>query len=439
MRRIQSRASHSNQRGFGVVDAMISLVILASVITVRFAMDSRDSDRLWAGRLGHEMRQINDAIASLLSTEPGFPVGTYTDFNFLRHTSCPDGTANMHYLPCAFTVADTLVGRFYIDTVVTQVMNGAGTGTVQFGTSRFGPIQKRDGVNDASIAGVAGAVAQGYSLDVNSPISASTRALYSLDIGTATIEALTTSDPSSDQWLRTGGDNEMAGDLNFTPDGVGEPVFDINGVNDVVAKRFVDHDDENYFVDPAGTSNINNLNMGGNLTINDSSTIGTASGDLNLNGADGVIINPGAGEVVIPGNSPGEGVLSVNDLVVRGFNENFNLSDMLPVYSAQGAFLAGHNDLVAKPECPTGASQIITIGSGFRVGAENADQIVNDRVFSTDYACDGSTSVGSQPLGCQSAPLQADFWTLRYTNPLNQSEYTEDVRVVMTYCFFPRS
>ena len=431
--------------GFALVELMFALVILSVILSIKLMSDQRDSDRIWAGRLGHEIRTYNDGLASLLASEPGFPVGAYLDFNFLRHTSCPDGngTANQHYIPCDFTIATTRLGDFFQSTTVASQPSGVAGVNMLLGTTVIGPISRTPGGSDAAIAGLAGAIAQGYSINVNTPVAATIASRYTLDQPTATITAVTTSNPGDDLWLRTDGANTQNANITFSLDGGGQPRSDIDGVRNVIGQQFVDWDNNAFFVDPAGESemndvNVNQVDVANRVVLEDAAEIATDAGDLNVNGADGVSIDPGIGSVVIEGDNPGEGILDANDVIVRAFNENFVLSDILPNFSMKGGFVAPHHSFVPKPDCPAGSDSKIIIHSGFRVGADGADQVVDQRVFMSEFACDGDDAV--QGPGCDGAvPLFPNSWTVRYLNPANGAEYPDDERIVTTYCRFPQA
>ena len=368
--------SRSRQKGLAVIDIMLWMVIFSIGLTVRAAIDSRQATQTRAINLAGQVREINASLQELLSTQPTFPDGVYVDLDFLRSVDCDvPGTAAQHYLPCQFQLGTMSIGRFFQNITITSTPSAVPGVAVKISTSVFGPFVDRAGVPDPAIAGTVASAASGYTISASSPIVASVRSLYDVDINTAEVIAINTANPVTDQWVRIDGANFMNNHFTFSLDANGLPISGVQNAAFVQAQNFIDWDDPNFNVDPSGTSNLNELKVNGDIEIVGDGSIYNAGVDEDLRlqargGGDIELLTDGAIQLT-PGLDPtdlvyinGTGFISIADAVMR-LNGDINLTNLLPKIAMQSMWIIeGLNNYVEAPACVIGGNPLVIAHNG---------------------------------------------------------------------------
>lgn len=217
---------------------------------------------------GKDSAQIAESLRSFISRNPTAATATYSDLNFLRNVTCTvPGTATEDYYPCDFkqTIG---VGTLRNSPYAINLTNLGATIEAEL---VIGPIT----VNGSARPDLSGEMALAINTaDVKffAPESQSTFLEVENDIATATLTVTTTTAASTDAWLRTDGSNTMNADLTFDSALASRSIVDVNNITGdgiVTMASFADSDDGAFFIDPDGSSSLNEINVN-ELTLNDS-------------------------------------------------------------------------------------------------------------------------------------------------------------------------
>lgn len=437
---IMNRASQS---GFAIIDVMVAITIWTSIWAITATHWQKNDEELWARQIGNELMWVNNAWRDRLSGTPSFPDGVYINWEPLRHTSCAGaggflGTAPDHYLPCNVDITNTVLGRYYFQTVVTSTASGVPGVNVKIATTTTIPIEYSIGSGiTPKLAGQISSYANGFSINKSSPIGATTFTGYSSDVTTAVVTATTTSNPVADSWLRTDGVNFQNAHITYSLGPGGVPQSDLRNARDVISQRLVNWDDPSYFIDLDDTSEMNDINFSGgdaNLTAStgdmnlSTSSAGSdinlsARRDVNITAVDDVVLRPGpsaaANRVIVAGS----GILQARDIFIQNKEGgNVALSQLLPNYSTKAGYRVRHNTLVPKPSCPNGTPKItLHLGnqSGVVEGFTNATRFFQSAGWGKSYyARDAS----------------ATLWRTYVRDTANSTWRSQDYIIAMTHC-----
>ena len=328
------------QQGFGLVEAMIAVMIFSIVLVqaAEFLSFKLNADN--AEDIGHRIASYNSAVASYLNAEPArlaalnppqaLPLGVQNGIGWLQAPPCAGATGSVSYLPCGFN--DFLP---YSLTPYTTTLAPANGGFVT-ATTNLGWVVS--GLNPDRIIGgqiVKSASAYRTTYTTNAE-TASGFMDYAIDIPTGTITATVNTAALGDRWLRTNGTNAMAGNLNMG----GNTVNNANNVN------------------ATGTMAAANVQASADVTAGQNVTANTAGA-----GGDVSIANTGANPI--------------------------NLAEAM-----QAPRLIRDGDFVEKPTCPADKpSPKIFAMPGMILTGDNTDPITGVSAIASDAGMNWQVSM----------------------------------------------
>lgn len=247
----------SKHRGLALMDVGLWSMAMMTGLGLRLAADSRVFENQWAGNVGQELYVLSSAIQQLSADQPFIADGTYEAWDILRSVDCDSpGIAEEHYLPCDFEVNSTLIGQYFENIEVSSVPSSVPGVPVKNVALNMRPIARHLREADPALSGMVAATAIAMSTSSNSPIETSVISNISMDRDTGAVSASYVSDPTTNVLLRADGITRMRGTLHFGQAG-DDPGFAVTGVKDIVSDRFVDWDDRDFVLDPAGVSRLN--------------------------------------------------------------------------------------------------------------------------------------------------------------------------------------
>lgn len=226
---------------------MLVIAVAISLALLAFQDRERAFYERSAQQLGMDLYQYNNAVRAWLATrvgDPGDPNvaaarGTYTGVAWLKSDSCDDGTIDGDgYLNCGFSET-TRLGDLSFTTIVSDdpddFTTEEGRECVQSGgricaETSMDPLEV-GGEPAPDLAGLAALTASGGAASNLIPTFAATDAAFNVDVDTAAIVMVAGQNGADDVWLRTAGDNRMAG-----------PVSWINDREDPASGSRADHD-----------------------------------------------------------------------------------------------------------------------------------------------------------------------------------------------------
>ncbi len=462
-------AMQFRQKGFGVIDMMLWMVLFTSGLTLRAHLDSQAQLATRSNGYGSQISQINGALQELLATNPTFPDGVYTDLEFLRSTDCDTpGLANDHYLPCEFTLDTIAVARFFTNITITTTVSAVPGTDIKVSTAVFGPFTNFQGEPDPVVAGQVSTAVNGYVISSHSPITASVRSFVDIDRDTSEVIVTNTSNPVSDTWIRADGANFMNANFTFSLDADGVPRSGINNAAFIRSQVFIDWDDDAFGLDPSETSRLRRLTMDGDIQLEqggaifstDGSIVVETSGELdsiNLQSENGINLDPGPDDNSAVGEGEdrvvinGSGIIEFTDAFINAGAVNgvggiqSYLTNFLPKLALQALWIASDSDpIVPAPVCIEGATPAVVIHDGRTSGnvySPNQRQVPS--FFSTTsraqpiwISSDGSSTDGSDP------DREISGWEIQFIDSFaghkNQDERVEvpleAEKVVSTYC-----
>lgn len=430
--------NRSRQSGLAIIDIMFWMVIFSIGITIRAALDNRQAIQLRSAHMATQVREINSALQELLSSEPTFPDGVYTDLNFLRSNTCVDGLADEHYLPCAMTLDNLSISKYFQNITITSTPSAVPGVDVKISTSVFGPFLDRNGLPDPAIAGQVAMAASGYVISANSPVVASVRNFYDIDIDNALVIAVNTANPVSDTWIRTDGSNWMNNHFTFSLDDLGVPRSGVRNASFVEAQNFIDWDDPSFNVDPSGTSNLNDLKVHADIEVVGGGAVYADGDDLEIQARNGGDVNITTDDAInlVPGTDStdlvyvkGTGYISIVDAVMR-LGSDINLTHLLPKMPIQDAWVIdGLNNYVPAPSCYLGANPLVIAHKGREVGIVY-HPLQNGYNYKNSYH--STTKAEAEYNGA--GEISGWYVVSADTHPNGDGSPIENMLVVTTYC-----
>lgn len=260
-------AQKKHAAGFSMLELLLVAAIGISLYGVTMAVKVQDAEQEGARRVGVEMGQYNNAVREYLSDLPGLlaanpmslPV-TYSGTAWLKESAC-GGSAAKAYLPCGFADSPRAFGIGDYTTTLTGDGDGSFTAV-----TKIGPID----INGTLRGDLAGQVARSADKThpqtgdpVWSPTFAGFVANDNPEAGTGftlddlgSVYARASTHPNPDVWLRVDGTNTMLANLHMND-------HDVVEGRDVYGKKFIDKDDNGLYLEPAGTSRLNALDVYG--------------------------------------------------------------------------------------------------------------------------------------------------------------------------------
>lgn len=103
------------QAGFGVVGALMGLMIMSLIILIFISFANHEKIKNSAKTLGNKLAMVVNATQNRLASDPTFVANTY-NIKALINKSC-GGTAPADYLPCGFTLQSEIYNGDVVITV----------------------------------------------------------------------------------------------------------------------------------------------------------------------------------------------------------------------------------------------------------------------------------------------------------------------------------
>lgn len=240
-------ARRHSERGYTLLELTLVIGVVMALSLLAFQDRERAFYERSAQQLGMDLYQYNNAVRAWLSTrvgDPGDPAvaaakGTYNGVGWLKSDRCDDGEIDGDgYLNCGFAEI-TRLGDLGYTTVISDdaddFSTDEGRECVQSGgricaETRMDPLEV-GGEPAPDLAGLAALTASGGAASNLIPTFAATDAAFNVDVTTARIVLVAGQNGADDVWLRTAGDNRMAG-----------PVSWINDREDPASGSRADHD-----------------------------------------------------------------------------------------------------------------------------------------------------------------------------------------------------
>jgi competence protein ComGC len=153
-----------NQGGFGVVGALMSLMIMSLIIIIFIRFENHQKIKNSAKTLGNKIAMVVNATEMRLSSDKTFVANTYTLKSLINKTC--GGTANTDYLPCGFTLKSDIYNGDVVITVK-KSEKGAKTDLAVVETTSIGYLNLKTYVVEpiSYLAGESLMASQAYSAD----------------------------------------------------------------------------------------------------------------------------------------------------------------------------------------------------------------------------------------------------------------------------------
>jgi prepilin-type N-terminal cleavage/methylation domain-containing protein len=294
-------------QGFTLIELLMVIAIGVVITVLGIQEKMREVEEQQARAFGSEFAAYNNAVRSFISENAAAliamdaPGGGPTILDtgqgaaWLKTAACTEGPGRIagtggpvgpapainwgvglttsNHLPCEFRDGPTMSGtmRWGDGRVAgTEIHADIDTSVIQVFT-RMSPL-KTGGTDRGDLAGLAISSARGFASQWFSPGAAATMATYGVNreingdppphtnSQMARITGLVSNNTNNDAWLRTDGTNDMEADLAFNPVNPAAQ-RDIVNLNDAVGERFVDIDDNAFYVNPNERSEFNNLDV----------------------------------------------------------------------------------------------------------------------------------------------------------------------------------
>jgi prepilin-type N-terminal cleavage/methylation domain-containing protein len=354
------------QTGFSIIELLIVLAVSAVIFSIiNQALQSYRAKNDMSDFAG-EIAIVSNAVASYVFDQgPTIPAGpiTYANIDWLRDSTCGGPATNTPgdgYVSCNFQ--PNLAPRYGLayETTVTRdsVANNLVVATIVLtgGTVSYKGEERRD------LAGAAMSLARGrFAVSDTRTLSDGTLDLY-IDYqydpitGQMVIVVDNASD-GSDVWLSITGQNSMQADLNM-----GDGSRDLINSNDVfwggtpTVLEEANNTQSGLIADNGGGSSAIQLNgKGGSgseiVFIRDGSETtfnvriaNQQDGELLLEASEGVTVDAPVLDLI---GGSGAGQIAADDFYSKGTGRTLN-------QTVTDVFMANHDQLIAKPSCPTG-------------------------------------------------------------------------------------
>lgn len=364
------------QKGFSLVELLIAMVVasLLATFTIRAYIDNLDETTA-RGLVAQRLSGYTNAVRQRLSFQGAAaafpnPNEVFVGVDWIKGPACVGGLAPEEFLPCNFQniiaqaggvgFTTTVINNAGVLNAIIVVDNGAAQGYFLRGGIR------------PDLAGAAVSSAAGFSVNNLTPAGLVTFADYQSNPANAVITITVDTNPLTDPWVRTDGNNSMNADFDFS--GVG---FDIDNANDVESSSFTDRDNANFGIDPNQLSQLNNVNIT-NANIQSTVTGSLSAINAGINAAsigeltaDTISAQTIASDLVASGAYydkddtsffiDANGLSRVNDVIISSKGD-LPLSALLPNLVLLETYRVGDGAVVPKPSCAaTGEAKVIVV------------------------------------------------------------------------------